>query len=161
VPARAVAFEPAWPLWSSGSVKQRHIIVPPGQPATVDGDAWEVAPGTIFSKTFAFLDDQGHEVPVETRLLRRDGAGAWDYATYRGGGDDALLVAMPAPVEVAVPGGVHPCPARVQCRMCHDSAGRAPRGFDAARLAAATTTLAERGVFAAAPPPAPLTHPDP
>ncbi len=166
VPTRAVEFSPAWPLWSSGSDKQRFVILPDNEHIAGDAAVWQYPAGTIFSKTFMYTDGDGVVVPVETRLLRKDRAGAWDYATYRwrDDGSDADLLDMKLPVAVPVPGlpgGVHTIPSRVQCRICHESAGDVPLGFVGPQLAEVSPMLVERGVFATPPVATPIVHTDP
>ncbi len=139
VPDAAVVYEPRWPLWSSGSLKLRHLVVPQG--ATVDNrsEAWAYPPGTAFFKTFFYPRD-GVSVPVETRVMHVLPDGSWDYADYAWDepGRTATLIdiTFPTPVEVETDSGrlLHTIPARLECRECHESAPSFVLGFEALQL---------------------------
>ncbi len=176
-PSVALAYAPAWPLWSSGSVKERFIVLPRGE--TIDNrsaDAWRMPSGTLLFKTFSYIDPQGDTRPVETRLMRSDADGGWEYAVYRWTpeGDDALLLEIDRPTEAAVPydpAQPHTIPAKLECRQCHEASADPVLGLSEVQLAAAITedgsTMLERLVEAGAlaePPsasPVVIDHDDP
>lgn len=70
-----VAYVPAYPLWSDGSGKLRHIRVPKGTSVTFDKakQTFTIPPNTRFYKTFfrKVIDAAGHETnrKMETRLI--------------------------------------------------------------------------------------------
>lgn len=122
---RVVAYEPRWPLWSSGTEKQRLLHVPQG--ATIDtagGDGWDFPVGTVLGKTFR-VPGGG---PIETRLLFRR-TESWDYAAYVWNADGSDADLLPGNwVEVAMDlkdgnGDPFPytVPARLDCRTCHET----------------------------------------
>ncbi|MBO6934498.1 MAG: hypothetical protein JJ863_05975 [Deltaproteobacteria bacterium] len=125
VAPEAIGYEPAHPLWTNGSAKTRHALLPPG--ATIDNSdpmRWEFPIGTLVFKTFTFATPDGIR-PVETRLIRRSEEG-WDYAVYVWEGDDAYLRMDDAALRVEVVDEgerfVHEVPGRNECRACHATA---------------------------------------
>src|SRR6187549_3167769 len=53
-PQGGIAYDVAYPLWSSGSSKVRHLVLPEdGAIDDGDRDAWRFAVGTVAFKTFA------------------------------------------------------------------------------------------------------------
>lgn len=126
VPSNAVAYAPAHPLWSSGSEKDRYIVLPEGAAVENTGEAWDFPVGTLFFKTFAYPRD-GQQHPVETRLIQHTADG-WVYATYvwNDAGTEATVSDMTRPirVDVTLQDGepmTHTVPSSLQCRMCHQS----------------------------------------
>jgi len=129
VDARAMAYAPSWPLWSSGSDKERLFVLPEG--ATIHnpaGEIWMFPPGTLLFKTFSFFDGAGRSRPVETRLIRALADGDWDYAVWlwNASGTDAELLELKKtlPVNVMNQEGEafeHVVPNRLQCRKCHEA----------------------------------------
>ena len=69
-----IPYAPQYPLWSNGSSKQRHIFLAEGEVDTSSPRHWRFPEGTLLFKTFAFVTptSDGEEVPVETRILRRN-----------------------------------------------------------------------------------------
>jgi hypothetical protein len=133
VSARALAYEPAWPLWSNGSDKTRHVVLPADAMLDAGESPWSFPVGTVFFKTFAFEDG-----PVETRLLRITEDDV-DYATYLWDeeGDAILLDGRTATeVRVRLDGDTfeHEVPSHRQCRECHESAAERVLGFNAWQL---------------------------
>ncbi len=170
VPAQAVPYEPAWPLWSNGSAKRRHIVLPAGETIDAGAAPWVFPAGTLLFKTFLYPDEGFRDGlrPIETRLMRLDAEGTWDYATYRwnGDGSEATLVdpTAPDPVPIAGEGGdfVHTIPAKLECRTCHESREGEVLGFEPLQLSDQLSALGELGLFAATPPAAaPIDHDDP
>lgn len=169
--ARAVAYEPIYPLWSNGSAKERWLLLPVA--AQVDNTrrgAWDFPPGTLFFKTFGYPETQS--TPVETRVIRRTQNG-WDYHAYKWQGDDADLLELERSLPVAVTHKgtslQHAIPSRFECRSCHESAPSPIIGFDEFRLNAPglagssqLQALHQRGVFLVEPPrhPEAIDHPD-
>ncbi len=144
-----IAFEPAHALFSNGLGKERLLHVPEGG-AIEPAATWQFPVGTVFAKTFT---DGADATPVETRLLflREDG---WDYALYEWAGDDATLhEGNWAEKPLTLDSGVeHTLPARLDCRVCHEtteeSFGTPVLGVSALQLTAA---LAETAPFASPP----------
>ena len=120
--ARALEYEPRYPLWSSDTDKQRLLVLPPGG----HFDARFEAPvGTVISKTFIVPDGP----PLETRLLVRRAAG-WDYAVYLWelSSADARHLESPwigLPLDAVRANGEalpYEVPSRLDCRGCHEVA---------------------------------------
>lgn len=82
VPDRALPYEPRWPLWSSGSEKHRHLVLPEGAKVDNSTEAWVFPPGTALFKTFGYPRD-GVFVPVETRVMHVEEDGGWAYEGYQ------------------------------------------------------------------------------
>jgi hypothetical protein len=128
--ALARPYTPQHELWSNGSVKLRHLAVPPGEQVdTAGGEPWVFPVGTMIFKTFAYSDPNtpASLVPVETRVMRKTPDG-WTYAAYawRPDAQSAELVPLDAPLPVAVtaPDGtalLHEIPSRFECRTCHEA----------------------------------------
>jgi hypothetical protein len=140
---RAHRFEPAFPLWSNGSTKDRFVVVPAGERIdTSVSSTWTFPIGTLFLKTFAYpVPGDGDSVrPVETRVLQLKEAG-WEFAVYlwdEAGRSAALLdITRPTPVAVEAFGErfEHMVPAKLDCRKCHESALGAVLGFREVQLA--------------------------
>jgi hypothetical protein len=135
VPTMVHDYEPAWPLWSNGLQKARHVVVPEGAKVdTSDRDAWSFPKGTLFFKTFS--DD---ERPIETRVLRL-GDDGWEFADYQWNDDgtdaDLLDLKMGIAVEVVAGGEAveHRIPNALECRQCHEASPGVVLGFDELRL---------------------------
>lgn len=128
-PAQAVVYAPRYPLWTNGSDKLRHLVLPQGATLdTSDPEQWAYPPGTLLFKTFSYRDALGQPRHIETRLLRRSQEG-WDYGVYQWnqGSTDATLLDLRQPVEVTLENGdqgtlTHEIPSKIQCRKCHESA---------------------------------------
>jgi hypothetical protein len=170
-PDGALAYRVGHPLWSGGTDKLRHLILPDG--ALIDDrvrDRWRFPPGTVAFKTFLAEDR-----PIETRALRQLDDGEWDYAAYlwQPDGADAELLPLRVPVPIDRPGGeLHTVPSRRQCRECHETAASPMLGIQELQLATASTVdgdetelerfaalgLLRRGVPAGA---AAIDNPDP
>jgi hypothetical protein len=120
-------YRPAWELWSSGSHKVRHVVLP-APIDNADSDAWTFPLGTLLFKTFSYGDLEGDDRPVETRLIRLTEEG-WEYAVYAWDplGDEAhLLPSQRAPLPVGVVDAdghefEHMIPSTLQCRTCHEA----------------------------------------
>jgi len=141
------AFEPRFALWSDGAVKQRWIALPPG--TSVDAgqpDAWRFPVGTRLWKTFS-VDGR----PVETRHMRLDADGRWQFAAYVWQGGDALRA--PARGQVlALPGGRrYEVPSVGDCIACHAGARSPVLGFAALQLGPAVPALVREGLLKNAP----------
>jgi hypothetical protein len=177
VPSAAHAYEPAWPLWSNGSAKRRHIVLPSGETIDNTRTLWRFPAGTLLFKTFLYPDPAlaTDLRPIETRVMRLNAAGEWDYAAYRWREDateaDLVDPAMPTPVPVRSTGDdlLHTIPAALECRTCHESRDGEVLGFEPLQLGGLRESggtqldqLAERGLFAVPPAPAePIEHEDP
>jgi hypothetical protein len=161
---RALPYEPAYPLWSNGSAKQRYLVLPDG--ATIDtsmSDGWTFPVGTLFLKTFSYpsAGDEGGELrPVETRAIRQ-GDDGWEYAVYLWdeAAESATLLdlkkVVPVPVVLDGASFEHEVPTKLQCRMCHESELGTVIGFRGIQLGAVPAAggqselarLASLGVF--------------
>lgn len=156
------------PLWTDGSHKERHLVLPPGTRITVDDDGSLRFPvGTVILKTFSYaLDPFDAEAftPVETRVMIRRSY-AWEFHTYAWDehGTEATLLdtgttrAMLTNHDGAPTIVSHTFPSRDECGYCHgtgDVAALGPRidqldrtasydGVEASQLEA----LAEIGMF--------------
>jgi hypothetical protein len=128
-----IAYEPLWPLWSSGADKARLLHVPADTVIDAAGSAWEFPVGTVLVKTFSYTDlVPGDGVrPVETRVIVRRGT-RWDYGVFVWNDDrsDAELLpgnweAKPATLPAADGSLRHTVPSRLDCRTCHETAERA------------------------------------
>ena len=148
VPDAAVAYEPRWPLWSSGSEKHRHFVLPEGGLIDNSGPAWAFPPGTAFFKTFGYPRD-GRFVPVETRVMHVEEDGGWAYEDYgwdaEGLSAQKLDITFDTEVTVETDEGplVHTIPARLECRECHESAPSFALGFEALQLGPSLLELQE------------------
>lgn len=157
VPDRAVPYEPRWPLWSSGSEKYRHLVLPEGALVDNVADAWAYPPGTALFKTFGYRRDDRF-VPVETRVMHVEADGGWAYEDYRwdleGRAATKLDITFSTEVAVDTDEGVltHTIPARLECRECHESAPSFVLGFEPLQLGEQARAL---GDLFAQPNPAP------
>lgn len=154
---RLGAYEPIWPLWTSGSVKLRAVYVPNSEAAPLmgDGESWDLPVGTAFFKSFAYPDSsrEGGLHLVETRILVREGNGDWEYGSYvwREDGSDAERVDMKLTTSVPIQledgtSFTHNVPARLDCRKCHESTPDPVLGFSRIQLEdGAIDALADRG----------------
>ena len=134
VPAIALGYTPSYPLYSNGSDKIRHLVVPDGARIdTSDPDAWVFPDGTLIFKTFAY-----DGVPVETRVLvKSPDDGQWGYAVYQWDdtGTDATLLSLEDRVAVPQDAGFsHTIPAELDCKLCHDTAEHPVLGLTHAQL---------------------------
>ena len=135
-------YEPAWPLWSNGSAKERRVVLPQGrQIDTSEPNDWHFPVGTIFVKTFSFDTPNGRR-PIETRLIRGLEAG-WEFAVYEWNesATDASLadISSPKPLELKRPDETlvrHEIPSRLQCRQCHEANGNFIVGLSRMQLEA-------------------------
>lgn len=148
---RAIEVTPQYPLWSSGSEKARHVVLPDGAQVDASQEPWIFPEGTAIFKTFGY-----EGTPVETRALLLTAEG-WDFGVYRwhADGADADLLELRAPEVVAVPGAdhEHTIPSRLQCRKCHESAASHVLGLGSLQLADQLDGLATEGFFSTAPAP--------
>jgi len=139
VPDRALAYTPRWPLWSSGSEKHRHLVLPEGAVVDSSADTWQYPPGTAFFKTFGYTRD-ARFVPVETRVMVVEADGGWAFEGYQwdAQGQSAHKLELTFSTEVTVETDegplLHTIPARLECRECHESAPVFVLGFDALQL---------------------------
>ena len=157
---RALRYEPRYPLWTNGSAKLRHLILPAQGQIDNRGAQWSLPVGSVLLKTFSY-PASGKDRPIETRLMRRDARG-WDYAVYLWDedGQDArrldLRRAVEVPVELDQTRFMHAVPNRLECRACHESSQEWTLGLSALQLDAsseAAQTLWAQGRLMAAPAP--------
>lgn len=153
---RVVAYEPQWPLWSNGSLKERLLFLPAGTQIDTEGEAWRLPVGSVLTKTFRFETDGA----IETRVLWHKAEDDWEYAGYlwKDDGSDAELLELRRGIEVPVTGEggeafEHRVPNRLDCRTCHESNSSSPvLGLNAWQLSAqAMADLQSRGMLAGAP----------
>jgi hypothetical protein len=72
----AIAYLPKYELWSNGSHKERHIVLPAGtQVDNADREAWQFPVGTLFFKTFYYPDTASPEQLDDMGAL--DGTESW------------------------------------------------------------------------------------
>lgn len=177
----ATRFRPRHELWSNGTAKQRFLVLPPG--SAIDNgtrDAWSFPSGTVLLKTFSAprvdtAGELGPELPLETRVLRRQGD-TWEYAVYlwNEAGSDAELadLARSHAVTVEIEGErfAHVVPSKLDCRKCHESHPPAVIGLSELGLTAPyddgersqLEVLHERGLLGELPnDPEVIEHPDP
>lgn len=148
--AGLIAYAPPHELFSNGLDKERQLYVPDGAAIDPAAPGWDFPPGTVLAKTFTHLGS-----PVETRLLFRRAAG-WDYALYawRDDGSEADLLPGNWPEQVLEldDGVTHTLPARLDCRVCHETSetsfGTPVLGVGAYQLADA---VAEQAPFTTPP----------
>lgn len=129
--ADVLSYSVRYPLWSDGSEKRRHLLLPAGGTIdTTDPDHWAFPEGTRLFKEF-IVDDR----PIETRLLWKTGPSRddWQYVAYRfreDGGD-----ADPVPGgDVDALGTDHDIPDTSACRDCHRGGGDFVLGVGAIQL---------------------------
>jgi mono/diheme cytochrome c family protein len=171
-------YVPRHELWSNGSIKIRHLALPPGtQVDTSDRARWSYPRGTMIFKTFAYPDPNGSDdpIPVETRIMRK-GDDGWGFDVYQwqGGAEPVLLpLDAPVPVPVVGPGGeeiIHEIPNRFDCRTCHEATHHEVLGLSELQLhhdpdgvgESLLETLHAEGWLSGIPPqdPAEINHPD-
>ena len=166
-PAPLARYAPRWPLWSSGSDKDRLYYLP----APIDTsapDRWQLPRGTMLFKTFSYELGPDTHRPVETRVLRLLDTG-WEYSVYlwAADGSDAHLIDLGASVvvELVDDRGVafeHRVPSRLDCRTCHESARAPVLGFSELQLDDATLAELDAAGLRSVPSPSPerIDHPD-
>jgi hypothetical protein len=141
VPDGALYYEPAYPLWSNGSSKYRHVVLPDGASIDTSAATWQFPTGTLIFKTFAYATGSSEAgsplTPVETRVLRRL-EDRWEYAVYlwNESGQDATQLDLLRPVDVPVTMAdgtsfVHEVPNKLQCRSCHEAGADLVLGINA------------------------------
>ncbi|HJW08534.1 MAG TPA: hypothetical protein VJ483_02820 [Holophagaceae bacterium] len=142
VDPRNLPYTPQYPLWTDGAEKARWIFLPPG--ARIDSrdpDAWDFPVGTKLWKQFSFGGRK-----VETRMLWRDGATHWVFASYRWREDqsDADLAPEAGLRDVAevAPGRFHSIPGRQDCLNCHGNGRVEALGFTPLQLSTDRDPLA-------------------
>ncbi|MBO6934849.1 MAG: hypothetical protein JJ863_07735 [Deltaproteobacteria bacterium] len=131
-----LSYSVRYPLWSDGSEKRRHLLLPAGGTIdTSDPDHWVFPEGTRLFKEFVV---EGR--PVETRLLWKTGPSRdeWQYVAYRFREDGSDADPVPAG-EVDALGTDHDIPDTAACRDCHRGGGDFVLGVGALQL--------ERSVF--------------
>jgi hypothetical protein len=146
---QAVLFTPEYPLWTSGSDKERFIALPKGEVIDTSGDEWAFPDGAMLLKRFSWSGQA-----EETRILRRV-EGEWDYAVYIHDGDDAVLWDEDEQVSVSVSHDGedfdHVIPNRLDCRTCHEAHPDGVIGADALQLGGTLGELTDAGLFADEP----------
>ena len=127
-------YQPQYPLWSDGALKQRYIYLPPGTRIdTSNPDRWSFPLGTRLYKTFS-----AGSLKVETRVMEKvasaTGYTSWTAVSYAWSFDGRSVTAVPSGVSDALGTGLD-IPTQAQCRSCHNMQGAdAPIGFNALQL---------------------------
>lgn len=152
---RVLAFAPQFELWSDGASKRRWLSLPVGERIdTSDMDNWAFPIGTQLWKEFSVNGTR-----VETRLMRKLGLGADDWATqaYVWLPDGSDAIAAPGGTTNAL-GTAHDVPAAGECMACHGGRKGFALGFSAVQLAydagphfVDLSALVERGLVTKAP----------
>lgn len=132
----ASAYAPNFPLWSSGSDKERFVVLPASGVVSEAADgSWLFPEGALFFKTFEWRGQR-----VETRVLRF-ADGEWHYDVYRWDGDEAFLVDLSGPTTVTLDDPDsdgetfdYEIPSLRQCRTCHEATPAIVLGFSAIQL---------------------------
>ena len=157
IAAEALAYEPAFELWSDGASKRRWVLLPENlQVDSSDMDYWEYPVGTKFFKEFS-VDERR----VETRMLAKSTSG-WVAVAYVWNEDGTSALAAPSG-QRAVLGTEHDVPKQDDCKTCHDKMPDMVLGFTALQLSheregvTLSTLIAEDRL--SDPPAAPLTLP--
>jgi hypothetical protein len=123
------SFQPRFPLWSDGAVKERWAYIPEcAQIDTTDMDFWQMPVGARFWKQFT-----RDGIRVETRFITRTGTGPSDfvYATYKWDSNDEATLINDG--EDNVLGTTHDIPPQALCSSCHKAPWRI-LGFSAIQL---------------------------
>lgn len=140
--ARALSYEPRYPLWSNGGDKQRYLVLPSDSQVDIsDRQRWQFPVGTLLFKTFFFRTEVGGSPrAIETRVLRH-GSEGWDYVVYvwDEAQEEALLSDMSLPIAAQVLGPEgeafeHLVPSGRQCSRCHDAGLSNVLGFSELQL---------------------------
>lgn len=143
--ADLVPYLVASALWSDGLLKDRYMVVPPGEQVRVAADGrWWFPEGSLLIKTFVLEATPGEPSsrrPVETRFMKWRN-GAWEFHTYRWAedGSDATLLdeQQSVPLRVEDPKGAlefeWTFPDEIGCRNCHGFATSRPLGPNTAQL---------------------------
>lgn len=130
-------YEPRFPLWSDGLVKERFVFLPSSaQIDSANPDDWIFPVGTRLYKTFL---DEG--VRLETRLLEKhdegEGPDAWHLRTYAWNqAQDRVTDVTDAEAEARedVLGTEHDIPSGAQCVDCHSGPLDVANSFSAIQL---------------------------
>jgi hypothetical protein len=136
-------FEPKYPLWSDGALKERYVYLPACSTIdTTDMDHWKFPVGTRFWKTFKVAGGSvgAAAAAVETRFLHRFGPGVldWTYAAYQW---DVTKPSDPTAAKLVsdlgskdANGTSHDIPSVGQCKQCHNGLEEKVLGFGAIQL---------------------------
>jgi hypothetical protein len=144
----ARSYQPKYPLWSDGALKDRFIYVPAcSRIDTTDMDHWSFPVGTRLWKHFRIPSSNGQDIApklVETRFIHRFGPGAddWVFAAYQWPVDLGGAGTLPNPTLAKfVPNGVvnangttHDIPNTAQCKNCHTKLSERVLSFGAFQL---------------------------
>lgn len=150
-------YDPRFPLWSDGLVKERFVFLPEGEQIdSAVADDWILPVGTRLFKTFL------HEgLRLETRLLEKHSEGtgpdAWRLRTYAWNrAQDRVTDVTDADAEARenVLGTEHDIPTGAQCVDCHSGTLDVANSFSAIQLnhddaGVSLTSLAAEGWLSA------------
>ena len=132
------------PLWSDGTDKWRHLLIPDGSQARVEPDGtWDLPAHTVLVKTFV----EGVQ-PIETRLLVRGDDGEWTGWSYRWLPDGTNAFRLDQGEVHEVGGRMWTFPSSNDCSRCHSAAAGRALGIRQAQLDRGTqlADLEERGL---------------
>jgi hypothetical protein len=125
------AYRPQYELWSDGASKKRWLLLPPGTRIdTTDMDGWKFPVGTRVWKEFT-----RDGVRIETRLLKKIGAGArdWMLVAYVWNREQTDAIATPTGQQNAL-GTPHDVPDQQACTGCHSGSADTVLGISAIQL---------------------------
>jgi hypothetical protein len=163
----ALEYEPGYPLWSDGGLKQRLLVLPAGETIdAADPEVYEFPLGTLIFKTFSYRTPSSPDVavPVETRLLRATDDG-WELSAYawnESATDAALLELRRGEKRTVLADDgsevEHSIPSRLECQYCHESSASPVLGINELQLAKSGDLEQLRALLEPAPaePPAAL-----
>ncbi len=127
-------YEPAYSLWSDGSVKRRFVSLPAGSKVDVSNpDAFVFPVGTQFWKEFNIQDGQGGTRLAETRLLRKATEDDWVYTSYVWNEDASAAIQQNDGVRDLF-GLPYDVPTRDECVECHQGRKDFVLGWDVLML---------------------------
>jgi mono/diheme cytochrome c family protein len=140
MPADALAYTPAFELWSDGAEKRRWVRLPIGAVIdTSDMDSWGFPVGTELWKEFS---QNGRR--LETRLLTRVAADSdgWVGVAYRWNKEQTDAFAVPEGEDDVLESS-HDVPEARACMTCHGGREHRVLGFSALQLSHAPKSDAE------------------
>ena len=130
VAADAVPYTPGVTFWSDGAEKSRYLYLPPG--TTIDTsnmDAWKFPVGTKAFKEFRFDGKL-----VETRMVWKQAASNWLYATYIWNDTQTAAPLNESRQPVLLADG-YEIPTGKDCGRCHHGGADKLLGVEAIELA--------------------------
>ncbi len=147
----AFPYEVNFPLYSDGTVKLRHAMLPEGGTIEADEEGVLFLPvGTLLTKTFCVPTETGAGgAKIETRVLRKDEE-EWSYAVYlwNAEGTEAILGSGQETKlgDLCLPGvkEAYAVPSRMQCLQCHAGVPDVAAGWQSWQISDHTLTELRR-----------------